>query len=65
MRERDREGERTSRGGSEREGKRESHTDSVEPNVGLKPMNHEIITQAETKSQTLNQLSHPNTLEAE
>ena len=33
------------------------HTVSAEPDVGLKLMNLEIITQAETKSQILNQLS--------
>ena len=32
---------------------------SVEPNAGLDLTNHEIITRAETKSRTLNQLSHP------
>ena len=35
------------------------HTVSIEPNVELKPMNHETMTWAETKSWTLNQLSHP------
>ena len=35
------------------------HTVCVEPEVGLHPMNREIMTQAETESQTLNLLSHP------
>ena len=34
------------------------HTVSPEPDVGLELMNHEIMTRAETKSWTLNQLSH-------
>ena len=37
------------------------HTVSTEPDAGLELMNHEITIQAETKSQTLNQLSHPGT----
>ena len=32
---------------------------STEPEVGPKPMNREIVTWAETKSRTLNWLSHP------
>ena len=32
---------------------------STEPDVGLNPMTHEIMTWTVTKSQTLNQLSHP------
>ena len=38
--------------GRERGRKRKSH-------AGLKPMNHEIVTWAEIKSQVLNWLSHP------
>ena len=37
------------------------HTVSAEPDAGLKPMNHEITTWAEVKSQTLNWMSHPGT----
>ena len=33
---------------------------SPEPDVGFDPMNCEIMTQAEIKSQTLNQQSHPS-----
>ena len=36
--------------------------DSMEPNVGLKPTNYEIMTRAETQRQMLNRLSHPSTL---
>ena len=57
-----REGE--SKGGAEREGERipsRLRIASAEPNVGLKLMNHEIMTQTEIKSQTLNLLSHPGT----
>ena len=32
---------------------------STGPDVGLEPMNHEIMTWAEMKSRMLNQLSHP------
>ena len=32
---------------------------STEPNMGLKLTNREIMTQAEIKSQTINQLSPP------
>ena len=32
---------------------------SAEPDTGLEPTNHEIITQAKIKSQMLNQLNHP------
>ena len=35
------------------------YTVSPEPDVGLEPTNWEIMTCAEIKSQTLNQLSHP------
>ena len=48
--ERKREGQSTSRGGAEREGDTESEAGcrlqavSTEPNTGLKPMNHEIMT---------------------
>ena len=48
--------------GSEREGERilsRLHAVSTEPNMGLSPMNHEIMTWAKIKSQTLNRLSHP------
>ena len=38
------------------------HAVSAEPNVGLDPMNCEIMTWAEIKSQTPNKLSHPGTL---
>ena len=34
-------------------------TVSTEPTVGLEPTNHEIMTSAEIKSQTLNHMSHP------
>ena len=33
----------------------------METNVGLNPMNHEIMTWTEIKSQMLNGLSHPGT----
>ena len=33
----------------------------IEPDLGLQPTNHEIMTLAETKSQIFNQLSHPGT----
>ena len=36
-------------------------TFSTEPYVGLEPMNHEIMTWARVKSQTLNWLSHRGT----
>ena len=36
-------------------------TASAQPYVGLKLMNHEIMTWAKTKSSTLNWLSHPGT----
>ena len=48
----------TSEGGAERE----SQADSIlcmEPDVGLDCTNHEIMTRAEIKSWTLNQLNHP------
>ena len=32
---------------------------STEPDLGLDPINLEIMTQTKIKSQTLNQLSHP------
>ena len=35
------------------------HAVSTEPDAGLEPTNHKIMTRAEIKSQTLNQLSHP------
>ena len=37
------------------------HTASMEPDVGLKLTNREIITWAKVKSQTFNQMSHPGT----
>ena len=52
----------TSRGGAEREGERilsRLHTIRAEPDVEPNPMNCEIMTLAEIKSQTLNLLSHP------
>ena len=58
----DRDRECVSRGEAERGGQRiwsRLYTDSREPDVGLKPMNHEIMTWAKIKSRTLNQLSHP------
>ena len=39
------------------------HAVNKEPDVGLKHTNCEITTWAEIKSQTLNQLSHPGTVE--
>ena len=36
-----------------------SHPVSMEPDAGLKPMNCEMVTRAETKSQMLNRLSPP------
>ena len=41
------------------------HTDSREPDAGLKLMNHEIMTWAKIKSQMLNQLSHPGALSSQ
>ena len=35
------------------------HTVGMEPDVGLEPVNREIMTRAEIKTQTLHQLSHP------
>ena len=49
-------------GHREREGERlpsRFHAASAEPDARLKLMNCEIMTSAEIKSQTLNQLSHP------
>ena len=60
--ERGRETEHTSRGGAEREGERIPNrlcVVSAEPYEGFDLTNHEIMTWAEIKSQTLNQLSHP------
>ena len=63
----------TSKGGAEKEWDTESKADSrlwavsTEPDVGLKPTNHEIMTWAESwlltghLNRTLNQLSHPGT----
>ena len=39
------------------------HTASTEPDMGLEPMNPEIMTGAEIKSRTLNQLSYLAPLE--
>ena len=54
---------RVSGGRAEREGDRESQAGSAavstEPDVGLKPTNHEIMTWAKTKSQMFNLLSLP------
>ena len=50
---RDREREREQGRGRERE------TQAVVTDAGLNPTNHEIMTQAKIKSQTLNRLSHP------
>ena len=64
--------ESTSRGGAERERERERERKripsrlcivSAEPNVGLEPTNHDIVTWAETKSLTFNWLSHPGSPE--
>ena len=63
--ERERERERTSRGGAERGRQRilsRLCAVSTEPDVGLEPTNREMMTQAEIKSQTLNPLSHPGVL---
>ena len=35
------------------------HSVSAQPDMGLEPMNNEIMTWDETKSGTFNQLSHP------
>ena len=59
MRERERKREE---GGTEREGERIPSrlcTASPEPDAGPEPTNRKIMTRAETKSWTLNQLSHP------
>ena len=61
-RERERERERAGDGGGEREGERESQERDREPDTGLEPTNHEIMTWAKIKRQTLNRLSHPGTL---
>ena len=55
---------RVSRGGYETDGGIERilsrlHTVSMEPNLGLEPTNHEIMTWSETKSQTLNKWPIP------
>ena len=63
MRERERERENIKRGGAERRGRQRIpsrlHAVSTEPNVGLDPTNHEVMTGAETESQRLNRWSHP------
>ena len=50
-------------GRAEREGEKENpsrlHATNVETDVGLYPMNSEIMTWAEIKSQTLNWQRHP------
>ena len=38
------------------------HIVSAEPDVGLELMNHEIMTQAQTKSRTLEPPRHPHIL---
>ena len=48
-------------GGAEGKNPQADSMRSVEPNVGLDPMTHEITTWAKTKSQMLTQLSHPGT----
>ena len=51
-----------SRGGAERGGDRipsKLCAASTEPDAGLEFVNHEIMTEAEIKSQMFNQLSHP------
>ena len=35
------------------------HAVSTEPDTRLELLNHEIVTRAKTKSQALNELSHP------
>ena len=59
----ERERESTSRDGAERKEKRIPSRLCVistdDTDVGLEPMNLEIITCAKIKSQTLDQLSHP------
>ena len=46
-------------------GQRESQVGSMlwaqSPEAGLDPRNHEIVTWEEIKSESLNQLSHPDT----
>ena len=46
-------------GDGKRERERESQAGS-EPNTGIEPTIHEILTWVEIKSQMLNQLSHPS-----
>ena len=59
-------------GGRERERERgreripsRFHSANMEPDAGLEPINYEITTWAEIKSQTLNQLNHPGTLRSD
>ena len=62
LREREREPVCMSRGGAEREGERIPRrpcTVNAEPDAGLKPTHHEIMTRAQIKSQMLIQLSNP------
>ena len=47
-------------GGTEEENLQAESPLSTEPYTGLSPMTHEIMTFAETKSQMLNQLNHPD-----
>ena len=70
MREREREregGRERASGGRGRETGRERIpsrlcAESAQLDTGLDPMNHEIMTSAEIKSQTLNGLRHPGAL---
>ena len=68
MREREGHRERKSRGRG-REGEREIpsrlHAVNTEPDVGLEPTSHEIMTWAEINSRRLNRLSHPGTWQLE
>ena len=63
--ERERESTYAQAGEGQREEETESQTDSAlsaqKPDAGLKLMNHEIMTWAETKSQRLNRLHYPGT----
>ena len=58
LREKEKErGRERERGGAERQGERENPRQA--PCCVHAPTNHEIMTGAEIKSQTLNQMSHP------
>ena len=52
-----------SRRGAERKGEKQCrfHIVSTEPDVGLEPMNHEIMTRAKIKNWMFNRLSHRGT----